>query len=136
MKTVICDYCGSKTQLVTGEKIYPHRPDLYSLSFYYCDNGHDPAYVGCHKGTDKPLGRVADAELRQAKSEAHAAFDPLWKRSDGLGTRSSAYVWLAEQLGLPKHETHIGMFDVDTCRKVCKICNEYAEKWLNNERIF
>ena len=31
------------------------------------------AYVGVHKGTDKPLGRLANAELRYWKKRAHAA---------------------------------------------------------------
>jgi hypothetical protein len=35
--------------------------------------------VGCHKGTTKPLGRLADAELREWKKRAHAAFDPVWQ---------------------------------------------------------
>jgi len=37
------------------------------------------AYVGVHKGTDKPKGRLANAELREYKKKAHSAFDPLWR---------------------------------------------------------
>lgn len=114
-----CPYCGDQAELVTGVVIYPHRPDLADKKFYVCRPC--AAYVGCHPGTDIPLGRLADLELRKAKQKAHAAFDPLW-----LGTllhrpemkRRAAYVWLAKALGLSEAETHIGMFDVETCLKV------------------
>lgn len=44
---VICDYCGNKAAQVTGRKIYPHRPDLFSLRFWHCEPCK--AWVGCHK---------------------------------------------------------------------------------------
>ena len=27
-------------------------------------------------------------------------------------------------------ETHIGMFDVDTCKKVVEICKPYSNEWF------
>lgn len=121
-----CDYCGNAAKLVTGKAIYPHRPDLYRLSFWQCKPCG--AYVGCHKkeggngdGT-KPLGRLANAELRAAKTRAHAAFDPLW-RERGM-KRRAAYAWLAEKLGVSKAECHIGMMDVETCERVIAACRE------------
>lgn len=117
---VTCDYCHRDAMLVTGNVIYPHRPDLYALKFWQCEPCD--AYVGCHKagkgqgdGT-KPLGRLANAELRRAKSDAHAAFDPLWKSR--RMKRREAYAWLAAQLGISVNNCHIGMFDVDGCRAV------------------
>lgn len=61
---MICDYCNKDAELVGGDIIYPHRPDLYELKFYYC--AVCEAWCGCHRGTTKPLGRLANAELRQA----------------------------------------------------------------------
>lgn len=119
--TPTCPYCNRKANLVTGKTIYPHRPDLYSKNFYYCDNGHNPAYVGCHKGTTKPLGRLADGRLRHAKSDAHKAFDPLWK--DGYMSRGRAYKWLSKCLGVDQKDCHIGMFDVSQCKKVVDVAN-------------
>ena len=110
--------------MVGGKEIYPHRPDLYSLNFYQCKPCG--AYVGCHKTGDgkQPLGRLANAELRAAKSAAHAAFDPMWK--DGKKKRGSAYAWLADALGIDKRDCHIGMFDVETCRRVVEILGHNA----------
>jgi len=120
LNDLLCPYCWEKAKLVDGKAIYPHRPDLYSLNFYQCSPCG--AYVGCHKTGDgkQPLGRLANAELRKAKSAAHAAFDPMWK--DGKKKRGSAYAWLADNLGIDKRDCHIGMFDVETCRRVVEIC--------------
>lgn len=132
-KIPICDYCKKTSNLVTGEVIYPHRPDLYSLNFYICKPCN--AYVGCHKGTINPLGRLANTELRNAKKEAHAAFDPIWKarheRKSAVDptykksmARGGRYKKLAELLGVEIKDCHIGMFDVDMCMKVIQICND------------
>lgn len=122
----ICPYCAAESQLVTGALLYPHRNDLWSLHFWHC--APCDAYVGCHKkglghgdGT-RPLGRLANAELRRAKNQAHAAFDPLWKNRKIR--RRDAYDWLAKQLGLPVDRTHIGDFDVETCLRVVEICRQ------------
>lgn len=117
MGNPICPYCGYESELVTGEKVYPHRPDLYNKLFYMC--GADNAWVGTHSLTDQPLGRLANAELRRAKSKAHEVFDPLWK--SGTMTRGQAYQWLSEQMGIEKKYCHIGMFNVSQCKKVVEL---------------
>ena len=118
-----CPYCSQPSKLATGRDIYPHRPDLYSKRFYLCRPCD--AYVGCHPGTTHALGRLANSELRRAKMLAHAAFDPRWKFEQKRRgrKRSDAYAWLAEQLGIGKDECHIGMMDVDMCRKVVEVCH-------------
>lgn len=120
----VCDYCGNKARLVDGSVVYPHRPDLASKSFYYCDNGHGPAYVGCHAGTTNVLGRLADAELRRWKSIAHGVFDPIWKNK--LVRRGDAYAWLAKELGIEAKHCHIGSFDVERCKQVYAVCKRYG----------
>jgi hypothetical protein len=119
----ICPYCQNAAQLVLGGRIYPHRYDLAELQMWLCSRCN--AWVGCHKPSAHsdgtvPFGRLANAELRGLKTQAHAAFDPLWK-NHGI-TRDDAYAWLAEELGLAKDLTHIGMFDEDTCRRVIELC--------------
>lgn len=118
MKDVICDYCGRKAELVDSKVIYGTS---YGM-MYLCR--HCNAYVGCHKGTDRPLGRLADAELRYWKKAAHAVFDPLWRQGRFRGQRKAAYEWLAEQMELPVEQTHIGMFDIAQCKQAIKIVQE------------
>lgn len=128
----ICPYCDAAAELVTGSAIYQHRPDLGAQNFWHC--APCDAYVGCHKagsyrfergvkimhvGTE-PLGRLADAELRRAKSAAHAVFDPMWKARGW--NRKQAYAWLAENLRLPVENTHIGEFDAAMCARVVATC--------------
>lgn len=125
---VTCPYCGCDAELVGGAEIYPHRADLHGQWFWRC--APCVAYVGCHKPNPKmgfdgtqPLGRLANAELRKAKTEAHAAFDPLWKT--GKLSRRKAYAWLAGSLGIPISECHIGEFDVTTCARVVSLSRSY-----------
>ena len=118
--TPVCPYCGKPSALVGGDTVYPHRPDLNEKNFYLCYPCN--ARVGCHPGTTKPLGRLANAELRVAKIAAHAAFDPMWR--DGSRKRKAAYKWLAEQLGVDVNACHIGEFDVETCRRVVEACKK------------
>ena len=117
---MVCDYCQQEAKQVTGRTIYPHRPDLYHKVFWYC--APCDAWVGCHEKTMKPLGRLANAELRRAKMRAHAAFDSLWK--SGEMNRHQAYRWLANQMGLTIDTCHIGMFGLDQCAKVLEVCQQ------------
>lgn len=123
-KPVFCPYCHFPAEIVGGDVIYPHRPDLAHKNFWRCVPCD--ARVGCHPPADgkgggngdgtKPMGRLANAETRAAKQAAHAAFDPLWK--SGAMRRREAYAWLAGQLGMEVKRTHIGYFNADECRKV------------------
>ncbi len=115
----VCPYCGETSRLTTGREIYPKRSDLHHKDFYIC--APCDAYVGCHMNTLTPLGRLANAELRAAKSAAHRAFDTKWQW--GGMTRSRAYHWLSCRLNIPGELCHIGMFDVETCQRVVALCS-------------
>ena len=115
---VICDYCGRPAKLVNSSIVYNGQDHGMIWLCSQCR-----AWVGVHKGTIEPLGRLANAELRKQKRLAHAAFDTLWRGKE-KHTRRWAYEWLAEEMGLPQEQTHIGMFDVDQCKEVIRICKE------------
>ena len=117
--TIYCDYCGHRDELVDDAVIYGRS---YGHTAYLCRNCG--AYVGCHGRSDKPLGRLANAQLRRWKMAAHAAFDPLWKRGPFRGRRRAAYAWLAEKMALPVEKTHIGMFDERQCQQVIEIIRQ------------
>ena len=119
---VYCDYCGRKAELVDSKIIYGRS---YGM-IYLCRNCM--AYVGCHKGTIQPLGRLANAELRYWKRAAHQIFDPLWKYGVFRGDRPGAYRWLAKEMGLPEEVTHIGMFSIEQCRQSIDIINAFLSK--------
>ena len=65
------------------------------------------------------LGRLANAELREAKHQAHEAFDRLWKEK--VISRHKAYRLLSDELNIEPEYAHIGMLDADDCREVVRI---------------
>lgn len=122
MSGKICPYCKNETEYVDSSVIYGKSYGMIYLC-KKCD-----AYCGVHKGTDKALGRIANAELRQWKKEAHKYFDIIWKENHEK--RHNAYKYLSEHLGLPIEYTHIGMFSVETCKKVV----DWSKMILNDFR--
>lgn len=136
MTTPICPYCNEPAKLVTGAELYRHRPDLATFKFWQCRPCD--AYVGCHKrGTGtQPLGRLANAALRMWKGNAHTVFDPFWNSYKYVErrrvARMAAYARLARDLGIDPQDCHIGMFDVETCQRVIKVC----AAWRANKEEF
>lgn len=115
-----CPYCGATIQKSDSKVVYGRSFGWVYICQRYpiCD-----AYVGCHKKNGRPLGRLANKELRTWKVRAHNAFDPLWKSGDM--SRTNAYSWLADKMGIDKSKCHIGMFDVEQCKEVVRIMNEF-----------
>jgi hypothetical protein len=124
--TLLCPYCGAQATLHKDSSVVYHKNFGPIWACLPCG-----AWVGCHPGTMKPLGRLANKQLRDAKVAAHKAFDPLWQRKmkesgwRRRSARSMGYKWLAAQLGIPKEECHIGMFNLEQCQEVIKICKGY-----------
>ena len=127
-KNPICPYCGNKSDGVTGQVVYPHRPDLHNKWFYRCVLCD--AYVGCYSDIKNSLGRLANAELRKYKSMAHRAFDPIWKTK--AMKRSDAYKALAAEMRIQPSECHIGMFDEKTCDKVVRVSSKQNNKQITD----
>lgn len=118
-----CPYCGAKVVLRDASFVYHTKKSESYGKVWVCSNFPKcNAYVGCHKGTTIPKGRLANPRLRCLKEEAHKQFDPLWKC--GLMSRQEAYVWLASMLHISLEDCHIGMFDVKMCQKVIHICSK------------
>lgn len=110
---IFCVECEKdiEANLVTGEIIYPHRPDLYNLKFYQCP--HCKNYVGTHKGTVNPLGCIPTNELKQARIKVHNKLDYLWKSKKYK--RHQIYKALSDYFG---YEYHNGQTKtVEECEK-------------------
>lgn len=129
MKT--CRYCLQPAVLIrAGEEGYPYQRDFGPT--WTCTPCH--SWVGCHPGTENALGGLANAELRKAKQEAHAIFDPMWQakmrrdRCSKSKARRAGYHWLADQMGIPFKRCHIGYMNLDECKRVVEICNAVRSK--------
>ena len=120
-----CLECGGRRGIfVTGDRVYPHRPDLAAKRFWRCECG---AFVGCHANSGKPLGRPASQVTKRARRAAHDAFDRLWApglmnvSSRRFSSRGEAYAWLAQELGIDRCRCHIGEMDAQTAQRVVAI---------------
>lgn len=121
--SVSCQYCQGAARLVKGATVYPGRGDLSDLDFWHC--APCQAWVGCHPGTENPLGILAKKDLRRLKQRVHALFDPLWVKKWHVDrpftSRPEAYRWLREQLRIDAGHCHIGMFDNERCLQALEL---------------
>jgi hypothetical protein len=113
----ICPECGNEAKLVDSKIVY----DRSYGNIWYCGCVKEGVYVGCKRGTDKPLGTLANARLRYYRKRAHRAFDPLWSNKTAEMTRTDAYHWLASRINVPLEECHIAMFDEEMCKVVERV---------------
>lgn len=113
----VCDYCGAEVEFTSNAKIYGR--EYGNGKCYKCTRCD--AYVGVHTGTQTPLGRLANKELRDLKKQCHALFDPAWKGNSKKLNRDKAYSRLATLLDIPLRECHFGWFDKDMLLKCLDI---------------
>lgn len=132
IKCCACGEVGGK-KMVYGIDINPHwagKP-YESFPFFLCNCG---AYVGCHRGTEIPMGYCADAELRKLRNACHKIFDEMWRdvpRKPGkkriFESRTAAYKWLTAEMGMDK-TVHIAHLDKEEARRAIAICEEAAKE--------
>ena len=115
MKNMKCPYCNSAVLRRSADGIYKNNKDdtqLYVCSKYpACDS-----YVRIHKGTDIPVGSLANPQLRALRVKAHKQFDKL--HQCGIMSKKEAYGWLAHMLQSPKSQAHIGYLSEYYCNLV------------------
>lgn len=120
-----CAGCGDKivARLTDGKEVYPHRPDLYALPFWKCDDCGNT--VGCHwktKDRTRPLGIIATPELKRARQHIHRILDPIWQ--NGGMSRKRLYATLTKRLGWRYHTAKIR--SVEEARKVYRLVREIS----------
>lgn len=122
VKELKCPYCGGTAVLEDSSIIYngkSYGPVWVCENFPLCDS-----YCGCHRGTTRHLGSLANRELRAHRKRAHATLDPLWK--EGLFSRKEVYTRLASMLNVP--EVHVGESDMAMCDRIIAACIELKTK--------
>lgn len=108
---MICPYCGQEAEWVENKEVYGKN---YGKSFMIWLCRKCDAYVGVHQNDpDRPLGTMADRELRKWRIKAHAVIDPMWQNK--LKTRKEVYLMLQNAFG---KEIHIGEADINTCKAI------------------
>lgn len=120
----LCPYCGHESKKVKGTEIHCGRSSVATDTYYECLPCY--AYVGCHKNTDRPLGTLANEELRRIRYMTHSEFDWIWLNPKfSKMNRTDAYHWLARQLGIKPKDCHIGLFTIKECQRAQAIVCGY-----------
>ena len=118
-----CPYCGAPAvcrpaSAVYGNTLRQKGSYLYLCSRYpACD-----AYVSAHKKDRRPMGTLADGNLRHKRILAHRALENL--RRERRMEKWAVYVWLQGKLKLEPEQAHIGMFPEQMCDQVISLCRE------------
>lgn len=120
-RVINCPYCGQQARCITSEQFYGRD---FGSNIYECRSCD--AYVTTHGRSLVPKGTLANAETREWRKKAHAAFDPIWKT--GRMQRRAAYSWMQNVMEMTPEQAHIGMFDVESCKKLI----EKVAQWRAN----
>jgi hypothetical protein len=70
---------------------------------------------------------MADAKLRQLRSQVHKLFDPLW-REKHFRNRYEAYRWLSKKMKIPATNCHVSYFDKIQCHQATAILESYCSE--------
>ena len=116
---VECPHCRSNVRIANNSEIYRGRSFGDWPWVYVCEGPECMAYVGMHPYTAIPLGILATEEMREYRKRAKSLFNPIWQ--NGKRTRTEAYRWLANLMGLEPGDCHFGMFDVQQCKEAIRI---------------
>ncbi len=107
-----CPYCNRLAVWVDNKEVYGKNYGK-SHKIWLCKPCN--AYVGCHNNTKKPLGTMADRNLRNWRIQAHNKIDWYWQQ--GMYTRKEVYQKLSRFFG---EEIHIGSANRELCRMIWK----------------
>lgn len=94
--------------------------------FYACLHYPDGCEITAGRSKFDQHYYLSDQAMRDLKHAAHDAFDALW-RSCAM-SRSDAYHWLQEVMGVAKDQAHIQHFTADQCERVVGLANAKLEE--------
>jgi hypothetical protein len=128
-----CDYCGADAVLKSAQDAgYPYRDERGA--FWVCVPCGAWIGVNARSKMRLPLGRMANATLRQAKSELHDVLEPLVQakmrrdRCNVYEARSKALRWIAESLGLSPKDRSIHRLNEVQCRQAIARVKSWLEE--------
>ncbi len=131
-----CEYCGASAVLVRlCDVSYPYRDDHGPL--WLCEPCQ--AWIGIYARSKRhvPMGRLANAELREWKIKLHAALEPMAAakaRRDAISifeARAKGYRWLARALQIDEKACNIDQLSADQCRAAVHVIEQFENSRLN-----
>ena len=118
-----CPYCGAPAVCRPASTVYGNKIRTKGSYLYLCSRW--PAcdsYVAAHKRDRRPMGTLANGDLRHKRILAHRALEDF--RQSRRMDKWAVYLWLQGKLGLNEHQTHIGMFSEQMCDRVIAVCKQ------------
>lgn len=119
LSSVTCSYCNRPAHLVDGEKIHGAR--FKGIPFWHC--APCDAFIGVHPNSNcKPLGRLANRELRKQKQITHESLLILIRfimQRDNVDfgrARGMAYAWMSKVMRIDRPYCHVNFMNLDQCR--------------------
>ena len=91
-----CPYCGRMAVLRPAKHVYGSQ-NLDPGNYLYVCSGYPScdSYIGVHKKTMRPMGTLANGDLRHKRIEAHRALNQVV--NSGIMTKKGIYL-VAEQV--------------------------------------
>ena len=116
-------YCHANASLRPASVVYGLNRRSQGKFLYLCDRWPAcDAYVSAHDRTHRPMGTLANGDLRHKRILAHRALEQL--RQSRHMEKWEVYIWLQAKLGLDKRQTHIGQFSEWMCDEVVRLCRQ------------
>ncbi len=121
---VKCPYCGAQATIRPSSVVHKEKA-IPNISLYVCSRYPScDSYVGVHKHNNKPMGTLANGQLRHKRIMAHKAFNTLW--GTGKMKKWQAYKWMQAKFNLSEEQAHIGLFSKYMCDELIKECEKVA----------
>ena len=106
-----CPICGGSSIRLIQDR-YGYR--------YECDTCQ--ASVGCHKGTTRPLGVLADEDTKKLRIKCHELFDKKWRNRR---ERNALYKQMADLMGISPESCHFALMSKEQLEKAVSILNDW-----------
>ena len=104
-KHIQCPYCHANASLRPASTVYGCNRRSQGKYIYLCDRWPAcDAYVSAHDRTHRPMGTLANGDLRHKRILAHRALEHL-QQSRHM-EKWEVYIWLQAKLGLNDQQAH------------------------------
>ena len=106
---IYCVECSNYViaKLVTGAMVYPNTPKVSRDKYWMCNSCKN--HVGVHRNANKnklkPLGVIANKELRSIRKTIHDIIDPIWREEKMK--RTHIYAIISNELGYNYHTAEL-----------------------------
>ena len=123
--SIHCPYCGAPAVCRPASTVYGTDTIAPKSYLYLCSNWPScDAYVSAQRKDRRPMGTLANSELRHKRILAHRALQRLQKERHM--DKWATYLWLQARLGLDADHAHIGIFSSQMCDQVISLCRAPA----------